>query len=1404
MKFYIIGYNPSTNSAVVAQLKEDLTLTKREIPVPTVKKLVDSGELYLSNNISNIDTLLNSVSNIEVNDRASNRFVCFCRLSSEKVFPGKLYFLCDKNGKQYAIDHSEFIRAKEAIVGYPENPSEFVKGLPVWRGVKTWKADDDASYKYRCSKWTKGDFKEKRSFDELEPLINSGVVPEENVSLGGSNAEVSLDSKDNINVTEDKPEDNLGKTANSAETTKRELPLAGSQEEDRLFKAFDIIDNIKSYNELEKNFAAKVAKTILRNNQASDKQLYWLEKMQEELSKTGRLKLRDTEAEKRYNKAKELIRELEKYTDFNDSVIKDIADNIMSKQSASSVEIYKLRVALDKFRENGTKKGSIVESKPEVVSVESKVDVVKTQNLAGDTQKSSVGSTESQLGSNATTDEVAEGDTSSSIGDTQNKPSFLERRGTSTNASRKASDRIEADERKEDKADREALTKATSDARYRAFERKRIRARSQEIITDGMFDYSLNQDGTAYVEGFAEHQLEDVVHLPRSVTHNGRVYGVTGISKEAFLNEPIREFYGTDLLSDIGQAAFSHCKHLKIIDLSKSRLAFIASDLCFACENLEDVQVGSRIQRIHDHAFAYCISLKSITLPSTCTEVARYAFAKCYKLQSVDAHIVDIDYGAFIGCKKLKRFNFNSVRAIASHCFRNTGFEEIVLPGGIGTIGEKAFADCGRLQKVTIEEGVREIGAFCFAKHYLKAYDYGKIPPYEVAAINEIFTPKSLTLIGADAFRNACEVVVWTGSLAESKCIAFNTFYRTRDNVNRNNSSDMRIKAKIVGSNPIESLYRRISDTVEGISNPKDYSINTDKLVSVPLTEGHFQFFKIELPGEPVEPHVLYKAAVNYLQRVSDMYSTPLTDRVLRMQDAFKVVTKMLFDDGYNRICKISYQIKDTLNTGEYIAVFEGMTLRFVAESNLYTNIDISKDLVNDQDLPIKQYLHAGDILGIASTISGESTEIVVDGCKRPVGLKFYNKICQNAIVLPITKKDEYVYVPSVNLVLNLHTKTKEEDNFGREIKDLSKAVVEILDYEKFIQDVLAIKKNVGGYSGFFNSIVRMTDREVAMRTEGIDIVQPAVPNDLFSLSNSFRQSVGNTIPNPTMLSLQDFSRLSKSYWIVPRDLDWLQMVGVKSLNRTGEYPLLDVGFKIVEFQSNQIVKFSNPYMNGCKGAYIFVLYGAGNMVVGAYASRMRLETIVEKLYKLTQLTRDLAEEAKVIQVMKDPEVFEGYDPHYFYSFYDVLYSKKGWTFADLFKGFRAYRSMSTGFEFNISMFKPTGVFYLTLAKVDTSDKEKMRYRVFPIIPIGNMDRALMVATTTNTSGKHEKLLKELMSIAYCLNRNSPRDSRYDFSDVYNNYIKARKMALDGVSSVSEYLKYIDDRAAYMIGTVQR
>ena len=80
-------------------------------------------------------------------------------------------------------------------------------------------------------------------------------------------------------------------------------------------------------------------------------------------------------------------------------------------------------------------------------------------------------------------------------------------------------------------------------------------------------------------------------------------------------------------------------------------------------------------------------------------------------------------------------------KRLATTVFYKTSIEEIIIPRSVKTIAYSAFEGCTKLHKVTLQEGLEQIGNNCFYNTNIKS----------------VMIPNSVKTIGHNAFPDGCE-----------------------------------------------------------------------------------------------------------------------------------------------------------------------------------------------------------------------------------------------------------------------------------------------------------------------------------------------------------------------------------------------------------------------------------------------------------------------------------------------------------------------------------------------------------------------------------------------------------------------------------------------------------------------
>ena len=308
------------------------------------------------------------------------------------------------------------------------------------------------------------------------------------------------------------------------------------------------------------------------------------------------------------------------------------------------------------------------------------------------------------------------------------------------------------------------------------------------------FEYSILADGTAEITRYSGDVSEPLI---LSEIDGVRI---TSIGDNAFENnKSMKTLIIPDNITAIGAWAFRNCTGLTSLSLPDS-IVSIGSAAFYGCESLTSAAIPDGIKLINWNLFCGCGSLQSVTIPESVESIDAYAFKNCGSLVSVNIpdHVTSIGTEAFYGCSDLKSLAVpDSVTSIGSNAFKycdqleltvgknsyareyaienwlkyayagaadNTaepvtgtgmaGTEEFeisngilvkyhgnassaVIPDGVTSIGDQAFAEHENLSAVTIPNSVTAIGSRAFLS---------------CGALAAVDIPDSVTSIGEGAF----------------------------------------------------------------------------------------------------------------------------------------------------------------------------------------------------------------------------------------------------------------------------------------------------------------------------------------------------------------------------------------------------------------------------------------------------------------------------------------------------------------------------------------------------------------------------------------------------------------------------------------------------------------------------
>lgn len=156
------------------------------------------------------------------------------------------------------------------------------------------------------------------------------------------------------------------------------------------------------------------------------------------------------------------------------------------------------------------------------------------------------------------------------------------------------------------------------------------------------------------------------------------------------------EFKLTDININITSIAANAFKGVEATSIVIPETVTSIGEYAFAESAITDVNIGSAVESIGNFAFTQT-AIKHVTIPANTDKIGYAAFRGCKDLKTV----------TFKPDCKLTVINHNTFEQCAS-------LEKITIPEGVQEIGDRAFNGCSSLTTVTIPASVKKIGADAF------------------------------------------------------------------------------------------------------------------------------------------------------------------------------------------------------------------------------------------------------------------------------------------------------------------------------------------------------------------------------------------------------------------------------------------------------------------------------------------------------------------------------------------------------------------------------------------------------------------------------------------------------------------------------------------------------------------
>ena len=215
------------------------------------------------------------------------------------------------------------------------------------------------------------------------------------------------------------------------------------------------------------------------------------------------------------------------------------------------------------------------------------------------------------------------------------------------------------------------------------------------------------------------------------------------------------------------------------------------------CTNLKDVKLPTELYSLGEYAFSECDSLKEITLPAgLCETDGGYWFNNCYRLEKVifEEGMGEIPNKALYNTPLLRTVDIpDSVSIIGNYAFKDcNNVETIKLSNNLISLGYQAFANNMFVQEVTIPQYLTQTGDAGTAYNWL----YGNWF-YRCGKLHKITFEEGLTEIPEDAFNatTSLRTVVFPSTLSTINIRSFSNCFSLSDMNLPNSLTTVKYKA---------------------------------------------------------------------------------------------------------------------------------------------------------------------------------------------------------------------------------------------------------------------------------------------------------------------------------------------------------------------------------------------------------------------------------------------------------------------------------------------------------------------------------------------------------------------------------------------------------------------------------
>ncbi|MBQ6832552.1 MAG: leucine-rich repeat protein [Oscillospiraceae bacterium] len=206
-----------------------------------------------------------------------------------------------------------------------------------------------------------------------------------------------------------------------------------------------------------------------------------------------------------------------------------------------------------------------------------------------------------------------------------------------------------------------------------------------------------------------------------------------------------------DSLRTLGDYAFQNCSSLENAGGPESLESI--GKYCFdGCTSLRAFALSERLTTIPDYCFYNCSSLEKIVIPNTVTVINSYAFSNCTGLTDLTIPAQLRTSYCFSGCGNITSIRFTCPTGstmempyyeghydwVVKHCRHS--LKTVQIDEGVTHIGNITFAECSKLESVSLPSTLQSIGgqAFQGCTSLSELYFIGDAPGFAGNSFNSV------------------------------------------------------------------------------------------------------------------------------------------------------------------------------------------------------------------------------------------------------------------------------------------------------------------------------------------------------------------------------------------------------------------------------------------------------------------------------------------------------------------------------------------------------------------------------------------------------------------------------------------------------------------------------------------